>query len=87
MAMSLPCDGCGRITSCIVAAQYCHKDQCIIICSNCFNSGVRCWFSDDRLTVGEEKPIGSKEAVLYWDEGSYVTGGGPVTYPSRNQPD
>lgn len=85
MAMASPCAGCKIVTSYIFAAQFSDKDQHLIICNDCWADGVRCYRGPDKLIVG--KDLDYKEAVLYWDEGGFVTGGDrPVTYPSNDQP-
>lgn len=88
MAMATPCAGCSKVTSWICAAQYTHQDQHEIICFDCYENGVRCWFFEGKLVVSKDQPKGSKKAVLYWDEGGYVTGGGGAfTYPDKDQPE
>jgi hypothetical protein len=89
MAMPVNCGGCGIMTSCISVAQYMNtNNRSAYICKDCYEAGQRCWvILNGDLVIQKKKPISSRMAVLYWDEGDYVTGGGlDITYPSQEQP-
>lgn len=56
----------------------------MINCSGC-NQKTTCLFAAQY--THKNQPLGSKKAVLYWDEGGYVTGMyEEILYPDRDQP-
>ena len=86
MAHSMKCGGCGRETSCLFGAQFRNGDERVIVCAECWDSGKRCFFGENRLVVSDTAPEGYKEARLYWDEGCVITGGSiPICYPRTEQ--
>jgi hypothetical protein len=90
MAMPVNCAGCGIMTTCLSVAQYKNSNnRTAYICRDCYEVGQRCWVvANGDLVVQKKKPNHSRMAVLYWDEGDYVTGGGlDITYPSQDQPE
>lgn len=90
MAMPVNCGGCGTHTTCLSVAQYLNaNNRSAYICRDCYEAGQKCWvLSNGDLVVMAKQPIFSRPAVLYWDEGNYVTGGGlDITYPSQDQPE
>ena len=101
MAASKNCSACGKLTTCIILAQYLHEktNSEAYICYDCYQEGHRCWFLQNKtFEVSKKQPENSKQAVLYWDEALCVTMNFPnldtidtqaipeVTYPDKNQP-
>ena len=91
------CSSCNEFCGCISVAQYRNDPHEAHICKECYDSGFRCWvLQNTELVVLKECPENARQAVLYWDEGQYVTKDDPhlpkdnegsiVTYPSSKQP-
>lgn len=87
LGMPVICNGCGQNTTCVFAAQYRNDPHEAYICKTCYTKGLRCWVNPNgSLVVTKYQPNDFKPALLYWDEGNYVTGGDvKVNYPSTNQ--
>lgn len=93
--MVTDCGACGKPTGWLFGAQFSNKEQHVIICSDCWDKGQRCWFDGNKLIVSDKQPEKCKQAVLYWDEGLFTTKGEDIvitedgcyaTYPSKDQP-
>ena len=88
--MMSKCNGdCGHKVGCAFAAQYRAGTADVVLCETCWDKGFRMWVNDEGgYSVGVECPQGYHEAILFWDEGGYVTGRGrnDMTYPDVKQP-
>jgi len=87
------CAGCQTLVGYVFAAQYRVNgegaDSDVVLCKVCWDRGVRMWIDDaGSHEVGVDCPSGFREAMLYYDEGGYVTGrdASQFTYPDFDQP-
>lgn len=95
--MMSECSGdCGEIVGYAFVAQYKSNVETkeygddVVFCKKCWDRGWRMWVDGKGgYATGTACPEGYYEAVLFWDEGGYVTGRNTrrdVTYPSIKQP-